>query len=733
MIAARTWALRGCALLAFGLAAGGQSPRPVQAGAGWPVYGGDAGGTRFSPAGQITRANLDRLHAVWTFHTHDLDAPGAAQALPSLETTPVLSGDTLFATSPFDVVFALDARTGQERWRYDPKLTPQPQGGIVSSRGVALWPAGTVVLPGARPCSQRVVEGTMDGRLLALDAATGRPCEGFGEHGVVDLKQGIAYQGLGLYGMTSPPTVVGNVIVCGSSVGDNQQVDIESGAVRGYDAVTGRKLWQWEPLPWAAAQRVRTGAANTWGAIAADPQLGLVYLPTGSAAPDIYGGTRPGDDRDANSVVALDAATGRKVWAFQVVHHDVWDYDIASEPVLFTWRPNTKQATPAIAVTTKMGMIFLLDRRTGQPLVPVEERPVPQGGVPGEQLSPTQPFQPAVPVLTPLTIGELNGAAYQRPAADQEICRRQFAALRYDGLYTPPTLGGSVAYPGNLGGVNWGGAALDPATGILYADNNRLASATRLVRRYAPEMLWKYTADYVTGMVVPNLFHPQWWAVLIVLVAGLELLRKVRRGRLPLPGWATLAVVLACAGTFGGSALYERITGAGNSVAAPTPAPAAAAPGKARMLTLDHFGYELSPQRKSPYLVERHPLVDGSGLNCTPAPWGVITAVNLNTLQRVWERPLGTEVAGQTTGTVTFGGPIVTAGGLVFTGATTDPWLRVFDAATGEELRRLPLPHTGIATPMTYTLDGRQYVVIAAGGHGDGSQLGDAIVAFALD
>jgi quinoprotein glucose dehydrogenase len=235
--------------------------------------------------------------------------------------------------------------------------------GIVTSRSVALW-SSTV----EATCSHRVFFGTLDARLLALDAKTGKPCIDFGNNGTVDLSQAVHFQGIGFYGMTSPPTVVGNVVVVGSTVGDNQQVDIESGVVRGYDAVSRKLLWSWKPLPWAENQKIRTGAGNVWGVISADPSLGLVYLPTGSAAPDIYGGMRPGDNRDANSVVALDAKTGKKVWAFQVVHHDVWDYDIPSEPILFTWR-----GTPAIAVITKMGMIFLFYRRTGQPLVPIED------------------------------------------------------------------------------------------------------------------------------------------------------------------------------------------------------------------------------------------------------------------------------------------------------------------------------------------------------------------------
>jgi quinoprotein glucose dehydrogenase len=658
-----------------------------QAGEGWPTYGGDPGGTRFSKSSQITRSNVTQLHPVWTFHTHAVDTEAQRVQLPSFEATPVLSGDTLYFTSPFDVVFAINARTGEERWHFDPILKPLMPKGIVTSRGVALW-SSTV----EATCSHRVFWGTLDARLLSLDAKTGKPCINFGNNGTVDLSQGVHFQGIGFYGMTSPPTVVGNVVVVGSTIGDNQQVDIESGVVRGYDAVSGKLLWTWEPLPWAENQKIRTGAGNVWGVISADPSLGLVYLPTGSAAPDIYGGMRPGDNRDANSVVALDAKTGKKVWAFQVVHHDVWDYDIPSEPILFTWR-----GTPAIAVTTKMGMIFLFDRRTGQPLVPIEERPVPQSDVPGEKTSPTQPFQ-NVPSLAPLVMG----------GSPNEVCRKQLASVRYEGIYTPPSLKGSLNYPGPTGGVNWGGAAIDPNTGILYANTNRIASITRLIPRRR-ERLEKFERQFTERVAGPYLFRKKFWTLLFiaVFVAACSIRRSLN------PGWTPMIVAILGAAFIGGY----------HSQPHPAPSP-----------IIDHFGYEISPQRKSPYLIERHPLVDSQGLGCTPQPWGAIGGVNLNTLTKAWEKPLGTMVPDQRTGIRNFGGPIVTASGLVITAGAEDFWLRVFDSATGEELQKIPLPVPAVATPMTYTLDGRQYIVVAAGGHGDGTvPLGDSLIAFTIN
>ena len=677
------------------------------AGEGWPTYGGDPGGLRYSKSTEINRGNVGELHSVWTFHTHAVDSEGARAEMPSFESTPVLSGDTLYLTSPFDVVFALDARTGIELWRYDPKIAEQAHGGILTSRGVALWPMDAVGTPQSPTCGRRVFLGTLDARLIALDAATGEACAGFGDHGSVDLREGVHFQNIGYYGMTSPPTVIGNVVVVGSTVGDNQQVDSESGLVRGYDAQTGKLIWSWEPLPWAAAQKVRTGAGNVWSVISADPSLGLVYLPTGSASPDMFGGMRPGDNRDANSIVALDAATGKKVWAFQVVHHDVWDYDIPSEPILFAWRGTT----PAIAVTTKMGMIFLFDRRTGQPLVPVEERRVPQSDVGNEQTYPTQPFQ-NIPTLAPLVMSMTDSSSYQRPAADAEVCRKQLASLRYEGIYTPANLRGSLDYPGPTGGVNWGGAAIDPSTGILYANTNRIASVIRLVPRYGVEQIAHNIEDFLPTGYEQALFSKRAWLALLALAYLLSsgLRRSLKTGLTPL---VILIVGVCIIGWHDTHDLEVR---------------------SFTMPKVDHFGYELSPMRKSPYLLERHPLVDSRGFSCTPAPWGSITAVNLNTLSKVWERPLGTMVSNQQTGIRSFGGPIVTASGLVITAGSEDSWLRVFDAATGEELQQVALPVPAVATPMTYTLDGRQYVVVAAGGHGDGSvPLGDSLMAFAVD
>jgi quinoprotein glucose dehydrogenase len=686
-------------LISLTAATAAQEP-PV--GEGWPTYGGDTGGSRYSSSTQINVTNIWQLHPVWEFHTHALDTKLPGTQYASFEATPVLSHDTLYFTSPFDVVFALDARTGQQRWSFDPHISGYAHDGIITSRGVALWHTSRTT----DTCNRRVFFGTLDGRLLALDADTGLPCTDFGHAGTIDLRQGIAWQGDGYYGITSPPTVIGNAVIIGSSIGDNQQVDAESGLVRAFDTTTGEQLWSWEPLPWAQSQHPRTGAGNTWSTISADPALNMVYLPTGSPSPDYFGGLRSGDNRDADSIVALDARTGRKIWAFQVVHHDLWDYDIASQPLLFTF----KDGTPAIAVTTKMGMVFVFDRRTGKPLYPITEKPVPQTTTPGEQTSRTQPFS-SLPPLAPLTLTLNNSNDYHRSLWNRLVCRFTLATNRYDGIYTPPSLGGSILYPGNLGGVNWGSAAFDPSTGILYANNNRVPFTGRLIPRNGFYM--KYKNDYE-----PDVRDWRLWIYAAMGVLALNILyhyeqRRLRHLNVPAQPWIPSKAALLTA-----------------MIIAAIAAPACFIPPP---FYLSHFGHELSPQRGTPYLILRDPINDANRLPCGTAPFGAMTALNLNTGKISWQSSLGTMVPGEHTGSVSFGGPIVTASGLVFTASTRDLWLRALDASTGDELWHGKLPSPAQSTPMTYTLDGRQYIVIAAGGHASNVEAtGDSLVAFAV-
>jgi quinoprotein glucose dehydrogenase len=381
------------------------------AGAGWPTYGGDAGGSRYSASAQINKKNVSQLKVAWIFHT-GINPEG------SLETTPILFKGSLYLSSPTDHVYSIDPTIGQQRWSFDPKIDKTQSPILVTSRGVASWSnthgdTGTV----SAKCADRIFLGTLDARLIALDAASGELCADFGVRGSVDLTQNVDYRQGDDYRVTSPRTVIGDVVVVGSGIGDSERVDVELGDVRGFDVRSGKLLWTWEPMPWAKGQKLRTGGGNTWGVIAADLEHGLIYLPTSSPSPDHYGGMRPGDNRDADSIVALDGRTGRKVWSFQVVHHNVWDYDIAAEPLLFTFHGRT----PAVAVATKMGLLFVFNRLTGEPLYPIQERPVPQSDVPGEVTSPTQPF-PDLPPLAPITL-DMSRQLGANAAADAD-CRK---------------------------------------------------------------------------------------------------------------------------------------------------------------------------------------------------------------------------------------------------------------------------------------------------------------------
>jgi quinoprotein glucose dehydrogenase len=379
--------------------------------AGWPAYGGDAQGTRYSPLNQINRENVKHLEVAWVHRTGDVSDGSRYRRKSSFEATPILFEGLLYVSTPFSRVLALDPESGAERWSYDPQIDlDEGYSESLVSRGVEAWvdPQGV----GSEPCRTRIFFATLDARLLALDAKTGEPCQGFGDGGEVDLKVGVGEVEIGEYEVTSPPVALGDVVIVGSAQGDNRRVEVESGDVRGFDARTGELRWTFQPIPrspdrpgwdaWQPEQAQRVGAGNAWAPLASDPERDLVFVPTGSAAPDFYGGERLGSNMFANSVVALRASTGELVWHFQVVHHDLWDYDIATQPTVTTVRRNGEEI-PAVVQATKMGHIFVLHRDTGEPLFPVEERSVPASTIDGEVAWATQPF----PILPPPLMPEL--------------------------------------------------------------------------------------------------------------------------------------------------------------------------------------------------------------------------------------------------------------------------------------------------------------------------------------
>lgn len=632
-----------------------QYARLAQDYSGWTHYGGTLEGLQYSSLSKITPGNVVGLKPAWTYRTGELSV-GAARAY-AFQSNPILARDKLYVSTGSGIVIALDPALGKELWRYDPQLDRSRRPAEIGNRGVSFWAD-----PGAfknAPCATRIFIGLLDSRLLALDAQSGKPCVDFGSQGAIYLNENIRLrrsQGIE-YTVTSPPVIVGNVLISGSSIGDNGAVEMELGIVRGFDARTGELRWSWDPIPrdpashahneWNSEEVRKTGAANAWAPLAADTERDLVFIPTGSASPDFYGGEREGDNRWANSLVALRASTGEFVWGQQLVHHDVWDYDLASQPTLVELSREGKKI-PVVIQGTKTGMIYSFHRETGEPHFAIEERPVPQSGVPGEHLSPTQPF----PVAPPSLVRQhkvTRQDAWGMLLVDKWLCGKQFDQYRSEGIFTPPSIQGSIEFPSYGGGINWGGIAFDPVHELAVVNTNELATVIALVPRE------KF----------------------------LELARS------------------------------------------------------------DEFPKsEFAEQKGTPYGMRRQPILSVLGVPCIQPPWGTISAVDMKAGSILWQRPLGTiedlapaAVPNLDLGTPGMGGPIVTGGGLIFTGTAMDNYLRALDLKTGKELWKGRLPAGGQATPMTYYLEstGKQYVVIAAGGHpGLGTTPGDYLVAFAL-
>ncbi|MFM7783059.1 MAG: PQQ-binding-like beta-propeller repeat protein, partial [Gammaproteobacteria bacterium] len=454
-------------------------PAPLRAesgaGAEWPVWGGDAGATHFSQLDQITPQNVGELQVAWTHRSGDYaDGSGSTRAT-SMQVTPLVVNGTLYYCTAFQRVFALDPETGTERWSFDPVLKEKKGEGPypLNCRGLSYWEDASA--EPAAACRTRIFYGTSDAELIALDAATGKPCADFGKDGRIDLRAAIGEVKSWTYYPTSPPLIMKDRVVINGLVADNLTVNSAPGVVRAYDARRGELAWAWDPTPpgWVPGPEYQKGGTyqqgspNSWSIMTGDEELGLVYVPTGNPGADLYGGQRNGLDFYGSSTVALSIDTGQVVWHRQHVHHDVWDYDTPAPPTLFRIE-GVGDGAPALVQPTKMGHLFLLDRANGAPLYPIEERPVPQGGVPGETLSPTQPF-PTHPA--PLHPSRLEpGDAHGFTPIDWFNCRGKIAKARWDGAFTPPSLEGSIGYPHTSGGMNWGGVAIDPVRGLLIVN-----------------------------------------------------------------------------------------------------------------------------------------------------------------------------------------------------------------------------------------------------------------------
>ena len=611
---------------------------PADARAGeWLHYGNVPGGNRYSPLGQITPANVGALQQAWTFSLGK--EPNGAPA--AFEATPLKIGDRLYFCTGYNDIIALEAETGEQIWRFAAQADTTGIFGQVC-RGVSYY-RQDIAAPGT-PCAERIYTATIDSRLLAVDAATGKVCTGFGENGTVDLLRGMSAAPKGYYHVTSPPAVVAGKLVVGGWVTDGQMTGEPSGVIRAYDAISGKLAWAWdmgrpdhsgEPGP---GETYTPGTPNSWSVMSADPALGLVYVPMGNATPDYYGGQRtPEMDKYSSAVVALDATTGKPRWHFQTTHHDLWDYDVGSQPVLF----DLADGRPALLQPTKRGELFLLDRRTGEPIAQVTERKVPVSNGVGEHSSPTQPFSVGMPDFREPRPSEARmwGVAL----LDQAWCRLRFRQARFDGTMTPveadrPT----VTWPGSLGGHNWGSVALDPVRRIAIVNSSHVLTYSQLIpRRRADKMGLKPVA---------------------------------------VPSFENVAGPVAQAGT--------------------------------------------------PYAVSVAPFLSPLVAPCTQPPYGLISAVDLNTRKLLWQKPFGTmRDSGPLLlssglpvpmGVPNIGGAVVTASGLAFIGATQEHMIRAYDIRTGQELWKGRLPAGGNATPLSYwsARSGRQFVVIAAGGHG---------------
>ena len=671
----------------------------------WHAYGRTGHGQRYSPLEQITPENVDELEVAWEYRTGDVRGQPGDPVETTFEVTPLKIGDRLYLCTPHQSIIALDATTGEEVWRVDPQIQGELALQHLTCRGLSYHPGPTsdalaageelsanattpsdaaptsavedapaaattrqtpsgapvaaVDLPTTDDCTARLFMPTADGRVIALNPEDGRICRGFGNGtGQIDLWANMPHVNPGSYYSTSPAVVTESLLIIGGTVLDNVSTTEPSGVIRAFDVDTGELVWNWDPAnpgqtaPLPPGQTYTPTSPNSWSISSVDEELGLVYVPMGNQPPDQWGGNRSSEvERISSSVVALDLETGALRWVFQTVHHDLWDYDVPSQPSLIDLTIDGRQV-PALVQPTKQGEVFVLDRRSGEPLLPVTERPVPQGAAEGDWAAPTQPVSALSYDPPPLQGRDMFGASL----FDQMACRISLHKLRYEGRYTPPSVEGSLIYPGNFGVFNWGSVAVDPVRQVTFTTPARLAFVSRLIPREDE------------------------------------------------------------------STLYVN-----------EPADAKDAPPHSALPNLnENFG--------APFAVELKPFTSILGLPCQEPPWGFVAVSDLTTGEHIWRHKNGTVRDASPLplpfemGVPSLGGPIMTAGGVAFLSGTLDYYVRGYDVDNGEELWRARLPAGGQATPMTYLgSDGRQYLLVIAGGHGSiDTRAGDHVIAYAL-
>lgn len=627
----------------------------------WSYYGGAPGGGHYSSLKQINTDNVSHLQKAWTYHTGDVSTKTHTSAT-AFEATPIFYHQTLYFCTPYNRVIALNPITGKAKWTFNPEIDQHayPVEGVFVCRGVAAWTDPHT--QEGQICHSRIIASTIDGRLFELDANTGHLCPGFGQKGMVNFREGAwnplplsdaQFRKIGIPqtlwgamkeveaaqgGSTSGPTVINGKIIIGSAMDDNVLTNMPDGVVRAYDATNGKLLWTFHTIP--HNMQGKTGAGNVWGPISVDPKHNIVYVGTSTLSPDYWGGERIANIPYANALVALNANTGKPIWHFQTVHHDLYDYDLAAQPTLINIKKGN-ETIPAVVQPTKTGFLFTFNRLTGKPIFPIEEKPVPMTTAPGDQASPSQPYpvlpKPLIPLK--LTADNMWGLTF----LDRWICQRTFRKYRYEGLFTPASVQGSIEFPFTGGGINWGSVAFDPNSQLLITNFSRLAQIVTLIPR--------------------------------------------------------------------------------------TQYPAA------QTLGANHT----APGFESPYALQRKLFMSPLGIPCTPPPWGVLAAIDMRTGQIKWEHPFGTVKkfgihSLSAWGSPNTGGSLVTKGGLIFIGASIDNRFHAYDINTGKLLWETTLPAVAAAVPMTYQINGKQYIVVAAGG-GMGtpnSMLGDSLVAYKL-
>ncbi|MDV3251322.1 glucose/quinate/shikimate family membrane-bound PQQ-dependent dehydrogenase [Devosia sp. BK] len=614
----------------------------------WQQYGRTNYGQRYSPLDQITTQNVAGLVPAWTYQTGDVKLPQDVGET-TYQVTPIKIGDTLYICTPHNLAIALDAQTGTEKWRFDANSGLNPDRQHQTCRGVTYW-ADPAAAPDAA-CAARVYLPTADARLIALDAANGQVCTTFADGGTLRLEAGMKYSPAGYYYSTSPPVAVDGKLIIGGAVNDNYSTQSQSGVIRAFDALTGALVWNWDsgnptqtaPIDIADGETYTTNSPNSWSVFSVDPALGLVYVPLGNQVPDQIGiGRSESVEKYSSSIVALDVGTGQDRWVQQFVHHDLWDMDVPAQPVLLDLTGADGQTVPALVGPTKQGDIYVLNRQTGTPILPITEEPAPQGTIEGDFASPTQPTSALS--FKPASLQEKD--MWGITMFDQLMCRISLHQHRYEGRYTPPSLEGTIVYPGNFGTFNWGSVAVDPERQVMFGMPTYLAFTSRLV-------------------------------------------------------------------------------------------PADEIPPKGEDEKASEQG--LNRNEGAPYGVFMGPFLSPLGVPCQAPGWGFVAGADLRTGEIAYKHRNGT-VRDMTplplpfkVGVPGIGGPIITKGGVAFLGAAVDDFFRAYDLTTGQQLWEARLPAGGQSTPMTYTVDGKQYVVIVAGGHGSiGTKAGDYVLAYTL-